>query len=130
MDSAIETILKRKSVRAYMDRPISADVKEQILYAAMRAPTAGNLMLYSIIEVNDPKKKETLARTCDNQPFIAKAPWVLLFLADYQRCYDYFVQCGSEEFAERSGLVWREPQEGDLFLACCDAIIAAQTRWK
>lgn len=127
MDAVMETILKRKSARAYEDRPITDDVKARILHAAMRAPTAGNLMLYSIIEVNDPAKKETLVRTCDNQPFIAKAPWVLLFLADYQRWYDYFEVCGVGEFAARNGLARRKPQEGDLFLACCDAIIAAQT---
>jgi len=127
MVTAIDTILKRKSVRAYEDKPITDETKAQILHAAMRAPTAGNLMQYSIIEVNDPAKKATLARTCDNQPFIAKAPWVLLFLADYQRWYDYFERSGAEGFARRAALVWRRPQEGDLFLACCDAIIAAQT---
>lgn len=127
MDVIMETILKRKSVRVYVDKPIGTEIKEQILNAAMRAPTAGNLMLYSIIQVNNPVKKETLARTCDNQSFITKAPWVLLFLADYQRWYDYFVFCGAEEFAADKKLGWRKPQEGDLFIACCDALIAAQT---
>ena len=47
-------------------------------------------MLYSIIEVESQKLKDKLALTCDNQPFIAKAPLVLLFLADYQKWYDMF----------------------------------------
>jgi FMN reductase (NADPH)/FMN reductase [NAD(P)H] len=127
MNPVLETILKRKSVRAYEDRVISVEIRDQILQAAMRAPTAGNLMLYSIIEINDQAKKDVLAKTCDNQPFIARAPWVLLFLADYQRWYDYFLVCGVEEFAARNGLSMRNPQEGDLLLACCDALIAAQT---
>jgi len=123
----IETIMKRNSVRAYDERPISPDVKAEILKATMRAPTAGNLMLYSIIEVNDQEKKNTLAKTCDNQPFIAKAPWVLLFLADYQRWHDYFLTCNVERFCQLNGLPVRQPEEGDLMLACCDAVIAAQT---
>jgi len=127
MNPVLATIMKRRSIRVYKDEAISAEMRGQILGAAMRAPTAGNLMLYSIIEVNDQAKKDVLAKTCDNQPFIARAPWVLLFLADYQRWYDYFLACDVEEFATRNGLSVRKPQEGDLFLACCDALIAAQT---
>ena len=127
MNPIMDSILNRKSVRVFEDQAISSDIRNQILTAAMRAPTAGNLMLYTIVEVNDQKKKNTLAKTCDNQPFIAKAPWVLLFLADYQRWYDYFLASGVEEFCEREKLPFRKPEEGDLLLACCDAIIAAQT---
>ncbi len=36
------------------------------------------MTLYSIIDVQDQVIKEKLAKTCDNQPFIAKAPLVLI----------------------------------------------------
>lgn len=127
MNPVIELLLKRKSIRAYEDRPVEADVKAEILAATLRAPTAGNMMLYSIIEVTDQAIKDTLAQTCDNQPFIAKAPWLLLFLADYQRWFDYFAACEVEQLCERKQLPRRKPAEGDLFLACCDALIAAHT---
>jgi FMN reductase (NADPH)/FMN reductase [NAD(P)H] len=120
-------LLNRKSVRAFEARPISAEDRELLLQATLRAPTAGNMMLYSIIEVNEQATKETLARTCDNQPFIATAPLVLLFLADYQRWFDYYLLAGVEDLCRRRGEPLRVPQEGDLFLACCDALIAAQT---
>jgi len=125
MNSVIQTILQRKSVRVYEHRPIQYEIKAEILRAAMRAPTSGNMVLYSIIEVNDQAKKNTLAKTCDNQPFIAKAPLILLFLADYQRWYDYFIECGVEKMLQNGPL--RTPADGDLMLACCDAVIAAQT---
>lgn len=125
MNSVIRLLLNRKSVRAYEDKEISAETRGEILAATLRAPTAGNMMLYSIVEVNDQRAKDTLARTCDNQPFIARAPWVLLFLADYQRWYDYFIACGVEQLSGQTPM--RKPEEGDLFLACCDALIAAQT---
>ncbi len=127
MNPVLKVIHNRKSVRVYVDRPVSRDVKQAILQAAMRAPTAGNMMLYSIIEVDDPHLKDTLARTCDNQPFIAKAPLVLLFLADYQRWYDYFICSGASPRPELRREPMRQPEEGDLMLACCDALIAAQT---
>jgi nitroreductase len=44
-----EVLLKRKSVRAYTDQPIPAEVKAQVLQATLCAPTAGNIMLYSIM---------------------------------------------------------------------------------
>ena len=125
MNSVIQTILQRKSVRVYEHKPIGDEIKAEILRAAMRAPTSGNMMLYSIIEVKDQEKKDVLAKTCDNQPFIARAPLLLLFLADYQRWHDYFVDCGVEEISQNVPM--RTPAEGDLMLACCDAIIAAQT---
>ena len=127
MTHTLDIIHNRKSVRAYEDVPIRTEDKEEILHAAMRAPTAGNMMLYSIIEIQDQTMKDTLVATCDHQPFIATAPLVLLFAADYQRWYDYFVFSGVEEFCKRSGTSMRKPEEGDLLLACCDAMIAAQT---
>jgi nitroreductase len=127
MNPVIDVILKRKSVRAYEARDISEEAKGVILGATLRAPTAGNMMLYSIIEVTDQATKDTLAETCDHQPFIAKAPWVLLFLADYQRWYDYFLLSGVEQLCEQRGEPLRKPEEGDLLLACCDALIAAHT---
>jgi len=126
MNQVIETLLKRKSIRAYEERPIEPEVKAQILHATLRAPTAGNMMLYSIIDVTDQRIKDRLAVTCDNQPFIARAPMVWVFLADYQRWHDYFLHCGVEEICARENRPMRKPEEGDLFLACCDALIAAQ----
>lgn len=110
-------------MRAYDGRPLDGEVRELVLRAAMRAPTASNMMLYSILEVEAQEAKERLAVSCDHQPFIAKAPLVLLFLADYQRWYDYYRQAGLEAL----GRAAQRPEEADLLLACCDALIAAQS---
>jgi FMN reductase (NADPH)/FMN reductase [NAD(P)H] len=86
-------------------------VRDEILRAALRAPTAGNMMLYTILHVSDPAAKATLARTCDNQPFIATAPLVLLFLADYQRWYDDFLLSGAGELNARRANRCRRPRK-------------------
>ena len=90
MNQTIQEIYNRKSVRAYSDEPITEEEKKLILEAALQAPTAGNMTLYSIIDVQDQKLKDELAVRCDHQPFIAKAPLVFVFLADYQKWYDIF----------------------------------------
>jgi nitroreductase len=126
MNPVTDVMMKRKSVRSYEQKEIEAEVKAEILKATMRAPTAGNMMLYSIVDVTDQAIKDKLAVTCDHQPFIAKAPMVWLFLADYQRWYDYFIASDVEALCREKGVAMRRPEEGDLFLACCDALIAAQ----
>ena len=127
MNETLKVIFNRRSTRKYADTPITRDEKDAILQAAMRAPTAGNMMLYTIIEVEDQALKDKLAVTCDNQPFIASAPYVLLFLADYQRWMDTFNWSNAPLACGEKGLEPRLPGEGDLMLACCDALIAAQT---
>ena len=127
MSDIIQTILRRRSIRSYQPRPIPPEAADQIIQAAMRAPTAGNMMLYSIIEITKQSLKERLADTCDHQPLIAKAPLVLLFVADYQRWNDLFDHFAVDDYCRREGAARRYPQEGDLMLACCDALIAAQT---
>ncbi len=116
-NAVIEQIKSRKSCRAYESRPIEEEIRQAIIEAALEAPTAGNMTLYTIIDVTDGIIKERLSVTCDNQPFIAKAPMVLIFCADYYRWY--------KAFTDNLENV-RKPGEGDFLLAQADAIIAAQ----
>ena len=117
MNQTINELNKRKSTRIFSDKTISKEIKEAIFEATVNAPSAGNMQLYTIIDVQDQTIKNKLAELCDNQPFISKADMVLIYLADYQKWYDAFLSCGLET---------REIQEGDLLLATADACIAAQ----
>jgi len=117
MNEVIRQLHERKSVRVYEDRSIEIAKKQAILEAAIQAPSAGNMSLYTILDITDPEIKKALSVSCDNQPFIATAPMVLIFCADYRRWYDTFCQYVEEV---------RKPDLGDLFLAQADAIIAAQ----
>lgn len=117
-NETIELLYNRKSVRAYEKREIPEEDVQKILRAAIEAPTAGNMTLWSAIRVTDEAKKKRLSETCDNQPFIASAPLVLVFCADYKRWYDLFATLDLGEEL-------RKPGEGDLMLAMMDTIIAA-----
>ena len=117
MNPVLQQLHDRKSVRVYEDRPIPAEIKRAVLEAAIQAPTAGNMALYTILDITDPEKKAALSKSCDDQPFIATAPMVLIFCADYHRWYDVFCQYVDQV---------RKPDTGDLFLAQADALIAAQ----
>ena len=117
MNEVLRQLHDRKSVRVYENRAVEPEVKQAILEAAIQAPSAGNMALYTILDITDPDMKAKLAVSCDNQPFIATAPMVLIFCADYRRWYDVFCAHVDEV---------RKPDLGDLFLAEADALIAAQ----
>ena len=82
MNEVLQQLHTRKSVRVYEDRPVAPEVKQAILEAAIQAPSAGNMALYTILDITDQAIKDKLAVSCDNQPFIATAPLVLIFCAD------------------------------------------------
>lgn len=125
-NETINIIDERRSIRAYSSQKLTEEEINTIIHSAMRAPTAGNMMFYSIIQIKDQEMKEKLVKTCDNQPLIAKAPLVLLFLADVQRWWDYFKISNIEGQCEEEKIEFQTPQESDLLLSCCDALIAAQ----
>ena len=56
MNKVVETLKNRKSLRKYDERPISQEHLDIILDCLMRAPTAGNMMLYSVIMIEDEHK--------------------------------------------------------------------------
>lgn len=117
MNEILKCLHERKSVRVFLDQVIGDEEKFEILMAAMMAPTAGNQQLYTILDITDQTLKEALAKTCDDQPFIAKAPLVLIFCADVKKWQDLYVEAGCNP---------RAPGVGDLMLAVEDAVIAAQ----
>ena len=125
----LECMNNRVSLRTYDDGPVTDEELQAILEAAMRAPTAGNQMLYSIIVIRNQETKEKLSKSCDNQPFIAKAPVLLLFVADQHKWFDFYKKNGVKEFCEEQkgkGFCFEAPQESDLILASEDTMIAAQ----
>jgi len=113
----IEELQQRVSVRVFEPTGISDEAKASILACAFAAPTAGNQMMYTILDIEDPAIKARLADLADHQPFVASAPWVLVFLADCRRWYDGYVLAGETP---------RPPGVGDFVLAGQDALIAAQ----
>lgn len=117
MNETIQSLYNRKSTRSFTEQPVSEEDRLLIVEAAMQAPTAGLQMLYTILDIRDQGVKSELAISCDEQPFIAKAPMVLIFLADCRRWLDLY---------ELAGAVYRKPGAGDLLLAFADALIAAQ----
>lgn len=89
MDNMSEKIAeffsRRATVRKYKDEAPSRELIDSLLAAAMRAPTTGNMQLYSVVETRDPEMRLRLAELHFNQPAATGAPLMLTFCADYHR---------------------------------------------
>ncbi len=132
----LRTIERRSSTRAFAKGedglPVqpSDEQRAAVLHAASRAPSAGAMMMYSVIDIRERATLERLAVLCDNQPMIARAPWALVFVVDYAKWIDLFeaAGCFEPEFAERTGKEPRRvPGMGEWAIASQDAVAAAQT---
>lgn len=60
--SAYDLLLKRRSVRAYTDKPVSNKQIEKILTAASYAPSAKGRQPFAFLAVTNPKIIQTLSQ--------------------------------------------------------------------
>lgn len=123
MNETLELIWTRRSIRDFERKEIGKDTVDTLKRMTLRAPSAGNMEMYSIIEVNDKEKKRKLAEICDGQKIVENAPLVWVFLADMEKWYDYFRFSSS---SEKYGIPMPPLGMGDFLLSFEDAVIAAE----
>lgn len=81
----MDSIKNRRTIRKYTDQDIPDSLLNDLLEQAFRAPTMGNMQLYSVIVTRDPERKKRIAPAHFNQPMVTAAPVVLTFCADFNR---------------------------------------------
>jgi len=81
----IREIQSRRSVRKYLERPVSdADIR-QILEAARLAPSGNNTQPWKFMVIRDEEKKRRIASADHEQKWLLSAPVFLVCLADMSR---------------------------------------------
>ena len=75
----------RKTIRRYSDREISRETIARIVETAAKAPTCGNMQLYSVIVSPTPQESAAMAPLHFNQPAAAGAKAILTVCADFNR---------------------------------------------
>jgi len=81
----LRVLHERVSVRAYRDEPVSDEVVDALLRAALRAPTSSNIQACTVIVVRDPETRRALSVPAGNQRHIVDCPVFLAFCADLTR---------------------------------------------
>ncbi len=78
----LEAIHTRRSIRKYDDRPIPAVAAEQLLAAAMTAPSARNGQPWQFVVIDDRALLDACAKICPNAAMIRRAPMAVLVCGD------------------------------------------------
>lgn len=120
-NETIRVIEERTSVRAMIPGSVTPEETAIIESAALRAPNGGKMSKFSLIRVEDPQLKEFVAKSCDNQPFIADAPLVYIVLADFNRWFRAF-----RKYVGTAGADINYPHEDEILLSEIDAVLAAE----
>lgn len=85
----MQTINTRRTIRKYKKEDVSGQLLHELLTAAARTQTMGNLQLYSVVVTRDAEMKTRLAPAHFNQPMVTGAPVVLTICADFRRVTDW-----------------------------------------
>jgi nitroreductase len=109
-----KVIERRQSVRGYSDLAVEPEKLQQILQAANRAPSAGNLQAYEIVVVRDADRRRALMKASGDQWFVGQAPIALVFCAHPARSAPRYRERGERLYAVQ-----------DATIACTYAMLAA-----
>ena len=120
MNETLKTINNRVSLRWYDKKKITTKHMNKILEATINAPTAGNMVMYSIIHIQNKETMAKLAVSCDDQPFIETASDILIFVADFNKWNTFYK---NEGVYEDKG---RIPGKAEMLLAFEDTMIASE----
>ena len=81
----LKSILSRRSIRKFLNKPISKELLSLILAAAQAAPSKSNLQQYSILVIQDLNIKNEISNLIGNTKWALTAPIFFLYLADIRR---------------------------------------------
>jgi nitroreductase len=81
----MQSILTRRSIRKYKDKPVSDDLIKQVLEAAMAAPSAGNEQPWQFIVINDRKILGQIPAIHPNASMTKDAPLAILVCGDLSK---------------------------------------------
>lgn len=125
--TTLDIIKNRVSIRKFNNKPIKDETMNEILEAAIKAPTAGNMVPYSILKIKNKETLKKLVKSCDDQPFIAEADTALVFLVDLYKWHRYLENNGVKEYAKKTDRTYDGPTFADAILGINDALIASES---
>ena len=112
-NTVIDTILRRRSVRSYSDRPVDDEAVELLLRAAMAAPSSKNRQPWEFVVVRERETLDALAGRLRFAKMLHQAPMAIAVCAksDDNPCWAQDASAAAENLllaAESLGLgaVW------------------------
>jgi len=91
MIGVMQAIQTRKSVRAFLDRPVEDEKLRKVLEAGRLAPSASNRQEWRFVIVRNPETRKHLAEIAGQQDFVGQAPVLIVACAETD---GYTMRCG------------------------------------
>jgi len=118
VEECLAKFLTHRSVRKYSDQLISRELMSSLISCGQSAATSSNLQLWSVISVQEPERRATIAKMCGDQDQVHKAPWFLAFIVDLNR-----VAIAAEQVGEIPAAL----STAEFYtMGCVDAALAAE----
>lgn len=117
MNDVINLLKSHKSVRKYKNMPLEEEKIAAIISSAQAASTSSFMQAYTIIRVNDPKKREKLFSLAGNQSYIIECSLFLVFCADLNKLN---IACEMHNYEMAAGYT------ESFLIAAVDTALAAQ----
>ncbi len=111
------TLLKHRSIRKFRSTPIPEETLRELLEAATRASTCGNMQLYSLVVTRDEALRRRLLPCHFGQQMVVEAPCLVTVCADVHRFSMWCRQRDAEPAYDN--FAW-------FVTAAIDALLAAQ----
>lgn len=86
MNSTIDTLKNRRSVRTYTQQPVASETIVEIVDCARMAPTAMNEQPWDFVVITEKKALAGIPPMLGHAEFIANAAFVVLVLAGNTQC--------------------------------------------
>lgn len=87
MESLIELLRERRSVRRFQEKKVEKELVETLIESALRSPSSRSLNPWEFIVVDDPDVIEKLATAkAHGSKFMKNAPLAIVVCADPSRC--------------------------------------------
>lgn len=88
--------LEHKSVRKFLDTPVTDSELQLLVAAAQSASTSSSLQMWSVVAVRDREKRSRIAAAIGvTGKFIETAPIVLIWVIDYARANEVILEQGA-----------------------------------
>jgi nitroreductase len=87
----MKAIKTRKSIRAFIDKPVEEEKLNKVIEAGRLAPSASNRQEWRFIIVRDPDLRRGLASAARGQAFVGEAPVVVVACAETD---NHVMTCG------------------------------------
>ena len=117
-------LFKHRSIRKFCSTPVPEELLQEILAAASRASTCGNMQLYSLVVTRDAALRAKLAPCHFNQPMVTQAPCVVTVCADVHRFSKWCEQRDAEPAYDN--FEWFLNAATDALLAAENLALAAE----